>query len=98
MKPEKTKWMEDTFNSIEAIQRASAPANFYSNLMTRVKMKSSSSIRISVRLVSGVAAALALLVGMNIFSWVSYCRAVDSSTSLQMIATEYGLNTDTYTY
>jgi len=98
MKQEKEAWIEETLNSIEGIQRTQTPENFYSRLMAKIKMKSSSPIKISVRMFSGIAAALTLLVGLNIFSWVSYCRAVNSSTSLETLATEYGLNSNTYTY
>ncbi|HYV91767.1 MAG TPA: hypothetical protein VE978_08290 [Chitinophagales bacterium] len=98
MKKEKTSWIEETLSSIEGIGRTPAPENFYSALMSRIKTKSFSPVRISVRTMSGVAASLTLLIGLNIFSWMSYCRAVDSSTSLETLATEYGLNNNTYTY
>jgi len=79
MTPEKSKWIEEVLNSIEGIQPAHPPVNFYSALMMKIRIKSSSPVKISIRMISGVAAALALLIGLNIFSWVSYCRAEDSS-------------------
>ncbi len=89
MNPKET-WIDETLNSLDNIQRASASADFFQKIQSRAGLSGNQTTGISKRFYWSVAAGLALLIALNVFvaqqSHVSSKQQVENPATM---ASEY---------
>ena len=93
MKPEKDIWVNGILKSVENIQRAKVSVGFYQKVIGRIRDYET----VSSGYVLRVAAALALLVALNVFACVTFSdyKTETGSMHLQAFAKEYNITSGT---
>jgi hypothetical protein len=86
----KERWIKKTMESLEGITRAESGPLLYDRVMSRLRNPKSRIISYNPRILWKIAAGLALLISINIFSIVTYNKSHKTSqTNSNPLATEY---------
>ena len=86
----KEQWIDDTMESMEGITRAAGNPLLYDKVMSRLTNPRSGVISFTPRILWQIAAGIALLISINIFSVVYFSKSsVASKTQINKLASEY---------
>jgi hypothetical protein len=90
MNHERELWAEEVLASADTIERAKAGAGFYAKTMSRINAEAA----VSTTYVLQIAAALLVLITLNVFACVSFSnnKSNGGSEQLQAFAKEYALH------
>jgi len=95
----KEQWVTETMNSIEGIHRAEGSPVDFSRIIGPFQVPSKRTVLPGNRLIWQIAAGLAFLVTLNIFSLVVYSRSTAApQTTENIIVSEYFSYLDTIKY
>ena len=94
MEDEKDIWVEKTLNSINDIKQALPPADLHAKVMQRLQAERFRMIpeTVGTATVYRVAAAVALVLAMNVFTCVTFSKHVSEKKGLQSFVKEYSIN------
>lgn len=84
----KDKWIHDTMESLDGLQRASGDSGFTERIVARVEHSGGKVRQISSTFLLKIAAGLALLISINVITLLYYNRSVATATT-HPLATEY---------
>jgi len=86
----KEKWVEDTLNSLNGIQRTQAPEGLFENAMRRAAFGRARMVRMPAAQVWSAAACALVLVVANLFMCLDYSHSDKKATSSkEFFAKEY---------
>ena len=86
----KEKWINETMESLDGIKSAMSDPFIHEKVMERLNQDNTSPIALPPRLFWQIAAGLALLISLNIFSLLSYTTSsTTDQTPVKTLATEY---------
>jgi hypothetical protein len=85
----KEQWIDETMESLEGITQAKADPALFGRLQHLIVEAAPGRSMFPTRLLWKVAAGLALLITMNIVSYVQYNKSSDSGIAGDPIASEY---------
>ena len=86
----KEQWINETMESLEGISRAGSDPRLYDRVIQAIGNSRPGTIPFNPRVVWRIAAGLALLISINIFSIVHYNKTHEASeTQINTLATEY---------
>jgi hypothetical protein len=91
----KQQWIDKALNSFDGIQPASAPAGMYGNIMQRLQADRLKLVpdTVTPAMFYRAAAAILLIVSMNVVTCVAFGKSVSHEKQLQSFAKEYSLTT-----
>jgi hypothetical protein len=94
MESEKDIWVEKTLNSLDGIQRAVPAAGFHSRVMQHIQAEKFRLIpdTVPTATIYRAAAAILLIVTMNVFTCVTFSKGVSEKKGLSSFAKEYSLS------
>jgi hypothetical protein len=86
-------WIDKTLNSLEGIQPAAAPAGMYGNIMQRLQADRLKIVpdAVSRATIYRAAAAILLIVSMNVVTCIVFGKSVNHEKQLQSFAKQYSL-------
>jgi hypothetical protein len=87
-------WVEKTLNSLDGIQRAVPSAGLQARIMQRIKEEGFRIIPETVHpaTIYRAAAAILLIVAMNVFTCIAFSKSVTEKKGLSSFAKEYSLS------
>jgi hypothetical protein len=91
----KQQWIDKALSSLDGIQPAVAPAGMYGNVMQRLQTGSFKIVpdTVSTATFYRAAAAILLIVSMNVITCVAFGKNISHEKQLQSFAKEYSFNT-----
>ena len=94
MEGEKDKWIEKALSSLDGIQQAVPSANMHGRIMQRLQAERFRSVPDSVRpaTIYRAAAAILLIMALNIFTCAMFSKNVTEKKGLQSFAKEYSIS------
>ncbi len=87
-------WVDKTLNSINNIKQATPPVGMQAKIMQRLQAERFRMIpdTVASSTVYRIAAAVALIVAMNVFTCVTFSKHVSEKKGLQSFVKEYSIN------
>lgn len=94
MEREKEQWIDKAMNSLNDIQPAIEPANLHRNIMQRIQHERRRIITdvVQAKTIYRAAAAILIIITVNIFTCVSISKSVTKQKQLQSFAKQYSLS------
>jgi hypothetical protein len=94
MESDKEIWIEKTLNSLDGIQRAVPSTGMQARIMQRIRDERFRIIPDTVHqaTIYRVAAAILLIVAMNVFTCITFSKSVTEKKGLTSFAKEYSLS------
>jgi hypothetical protein len=93
MERSKEQWIDKALNSLDGLQPAIAPAGMYGNMMQHLQADRLRIVpdAVSKATIYRAAAAILLIVTMNVFTCVVFGKNVSREKQLQSFAKEYSI-------
>ncbi len=93
MESEKEIWIEKALNSLDGIHAAAPPASLHRAVMQRIQAEKYSlkTDRITALPVYRAAAAVLLILSINIFTCVSFSKNMSLKKNMESLAREYSI-------
>jgi len=93
MKPQKEEWIESTLNSLDGISKAVPAAGFETRIMQRLQAERLRMIpdTVGTATIYRAAAAVLLIMTLNVMSCVIFQKNVHEKTGLTSVAKEFAI-------